>query len=286
MISLVPLLEKLGQRALVRGGHRRRWVDTRAGKVHVYDARGLGPLPPIAMIHGIGSTAIAFAPVLAHLRRRARRIIAFELPGHGSSQKVAERLTPDLLFDAATDGLDAALDEPTVVVGNSLGGAVALHYAIARPHRVRALIMVSPAAARMSEGEIDALRSSFAIKNRRDAVRFLDRIVLDAPFLMRVLAHELVEMLGRKHVREILESASPDHAPEPHQLAKLTMPILLVWGREERLFPPTALEWFRKNLPPHAQILEPAGFGHAPHLDRPADVAATIEDFVRSLPRS
>jgi pimeloyl-ACP methyl ester carboxylesterase len=150
---------------------------------------------------------------------------------------------------------------------------------------VRALIMVSPAGARMSEEEIAALRASFAITNRRDAVRFLDRIVQDAPFLLRVLAHELIEVLGRKHVREILESASPDHAPEPRDLARLTMPILLIWGREERLFPPTALEWFRANLPPHTQILEPDGFGHAPHLDRPAEVAAAIEGFVRSLPR-
>jgi pimeloyl-ACP methyl ester carboxylesterase len=286
LISVVPLFEKLGQRALVRAGHRRRYVDTRAGKVHVYDARGLGPLPPVAMIHGIGSTAIAFKPVLAHLQRRARRTIAFELPGHGSSQKVEERLTPDLLFDAAIEGLDAALDEPTVVVGNSLGGAVALHYAIARPERVRALVMVSPAGARMSEEEISALRSSFSITNRRDAVRFLDRIVLDAPFLMRVLAHELIEVLGRKHVRDILETASPDHAPTPRDLERLTMPILLVWGREERLFPPTALAWFREHLPKHAEIVEPVGFGHAPHLDRPGEVAQVIERFVRSLPRS
>ncbi len=254
--------------------------------MHVYDARGEGPLPTFVMLHGIGATATGFAPVLARLRRRARRVVAIEYPGHGFSDPPSGRLTPDRLFAAATEALDAVLEEPAVVCGNSLGGAVALQYAIARPSRVRALSLLSPAGARLTDAELDALRASFALTTRADAVRFLARVYHQAPWFSSMLAHELIAHFDRPAVRDLLAAASNDHAPTAEALASLPMPVLLLWGRSERLLPPSCLEWFRAHLPKHASIEEPEGFGHTPHLDSPREVARRLEAFARSLPRS
>lgn len=285
-VSLVPLVERLGRASLLRSGHRTRHVATPAGPMHVYDARGRGSLPTTVMLHGIGSNATSFAPMLRYFQRRTRRIVALEYPGHGFSGQASGRLTPDALFDAVSHALDEVLEEPAVLFGNSLGGAVALHYAIARPSRVRALVLVSPAGARLTDDEMRTLVESFSMRTRGDALKFLARIYHRVPRWWPLLAHELLDVLGKPAVREILETATVDHAPLASELRALTMPILFLWGSSERLFPESALDYFRENLPPHAIIERPDGCGHSPHLEKPRLLMERIDRFLRELPRS
>ena len=77
------MAERLGRFAMQRRGVATRFVATPYGKVHVYDARGAGSLPPIVLLHGIGSAATPFGPVLARLQHHAQRVIAPDYPGHG-----------------------------------------------------------------------------------------------------------------------------------------------------------------------------------------------------------
>lgn len=283
--SVVPLVERLGRASLIRKGHRARHVPTHAGELHVYDARGHGPLATTVMLHGIAATAAGYAPILTRLQRRTRRVIALEYPGHGFSGPPKQKLSPDVLFDSVTHALDELLEEPAVLCGNSLGGAVALHYAVTRPSRVRALCLVSPAGARVTNEEMTALLRSFDLSSRADAMKFLDRIYHRVPRWWPLLAHELVTVFSRPAVRDILETATVDHAPTAEALRALPMPILLLWGRSERLLPSSALEYFRANLPPHTVIEQPEACGHSPHLDRPRWIGERIEQFIRELPR-
>jgi pimeloyl-ACP methyl ester carboxylesterase len=284
--SIVPLVERLGRAALVRDGHRARHIATPAGDLHVYDARGHGPLATTVMLHGIGATATAYAPILRRLQRRTRRVIALEYPGHGFSGPPAKRLSPDVLFEGVTHALDELLEEPAVLCGNSLGGAVALHYAVTRPSRVRALCLVSPAGARVTDDEMNALLRSFDLATRADALEFLGRIYHRVPRWWPLLAHELLTLFARPAVRDLLETATVEHAPTAEALRALTMPILLLWGESERLLPESALTYFRANLPPHSVIERPEACGHSPHLDRPRWIGERFEQFIRELPRS
>jgi pimeloyl-ACP methyl ester carboxylesterase len=279
---LLPMAERLGRLALQRRGVVSRRVATRLGNLHVYDGRGSGELPTTVLLHGIGSAATPFGPVLEHLRRDVRRVLAPEYPGHGFSDDADVRLTPDALFESVAAALDTLVDEPAIVIGNSLGGAVALHYALARPSRVRALVLVSPAGARASDEEWREIRSTFDIASRADASAFLRRLYHRPPWFLPLLAHEFPEALGRRAVRDLLETASNDHALSPDALGSLVMPVLLVWGASERLLPETHLDYFARYLPSHALIERPEGFGHCPHIDAPAALARRIVAFARS----
>ena len=72
-------------------------------------------------------------------------------------------------------------------------------------------------------------------------------------------------------------------ALRPEELEALQVPVLLVWGQEERLLPESNLQYFRRHLPPGARIERPDGFGHSPHIDAPEALAELIVDFARSL---
>jgi pimeloyl-ACP methyl ester carboxylesterase len=278
---LIPLAERLGRRALRRRGVTTRWIQTPSGRVHVYDAPGRGSLPTTVLLHGIGSNATPFGPVLARLQRHVRRVIAPDYPGHGFSPTPDGTLTPEVLFDSLTQVLDQTVGEPAVIVGNSLGGALALHYAIAQPDRVRALVLVSPAGARATDDEWRALKDAFEFTSRAGALGFLDRVYHRTPWLAHVVAHELPAAIGRRAVRDLLASAGNDHSPSPEELAALPMPVLLVWGRSERLLPDTHLAYFVKHLPKHAVVERPEGFGHCPHVDAPEALASRIVEIAK-----
>lgn len=280
MAVLVPIAERLARAALLRRGVRTRWVPTAHGRVHVYDAAGRGDLPTTILLHGLGSAATSFGPFFQRLRPHVKRVVAPDYPGHGFSGKSTE-LTPDALFASVEEVLGTLVAEPAVLVGNSLGGAVALHFAIAHPERVRALVLVSPAGAPSSDEEWKELRSTFALASRDDARVFIDRLYHRPPWFMELVAHELPHLMGRPAVKDILRTGTNEDLASADELRALPMPILFLWGESEQLLPDSHLAYFREHLPAHAIIERPRGFGHCPHLDDPAALASRVVDFMR-----
>jgi pimeloyl-ACP methyl ester carboxylesterase len=276
-------MERLGRFALNRRGLTSRWIHTELAPLHVYDAVGKGTLPTIVLLHGIGSAATPFGPVLARLLPHVERVIAPDYPGHGFSGAPKLKLTPKALFETMESVLDEMTTRPAIVVGNSLGGALALRFAIDRPDKVKALVLASPAGARMSEDEWRGLRESFDLQTVADANDFMHRVYHRPPWFAPLVARELPSVLKRAVVRDILESATPHHSPEPDELRSLSLPILFLWGRSERLLPASNLAYFREHLPAQTIFEEPHDIGHCPHLDDPGWLARRIVSFVRDV---
>ena len=284
MISLVSVAEQLGRAALRARGVTSRTVPTPVGRVHVFEGRGRGTLPPVVILHGIGSAAVPFGPLIARLLPHVRSVIAPDFPGHGWSDPPRGPLTPEVLLEVMVDVIDRTIHEPAIVSGNSLGGAVALRYARERPERTKGLVLLSPAGARMTDEEIEDIRRAFHMPARADAISFISRIYHRAPPLASLFAGDVRARMQSAAVRDLLGSVRSDHHSTPEELAALSMPVLLVWGRSERLLPPTSLAYFREHLPAHAQVLEPDHVGHCPHFDEPSWAARRILDFARSIP--
>jgi len=279
---ILPAAERLLRFGMNVRGMASRWIEVDGMRVHLYDGRGRGDLPTTVLIHGLGAAGSSFAGLAAKLRPHVKRVIVPELPGHGLSTHPGERrVTPELVLDTISAALDRVVDEPVVVVGNSLGGAVAIDYARRHPEQVRALVLVSPAGARLRDEEWRRLVAAFAVTGAVEARRFLERIYHRPPWFLALVAHEFPDLLNRRAVRDILESSTPEHAALPEDLASLPMPVLLLWGRSDRLLPAEALAYFRQHLPAHAVIEQPQGFGHSPQLEHAGRLASRIVEFAR-----
>ena len=247
--------------------------------MHIYDGMGRGSLPPVVLLHGIGASGTSFSELALRLLPHTKRLIIPDLVGHGFSPSPKTAVSYQDTFDATAHALEAILDEPAVVFGNSLGGANALSLSLLAPSLVRGLILSSPAGAPFSPQELAGVREAFDISTREKALAFLDRIYHRTPWYARFIAHELCRIYQSKTVVEIFDSLQAGDSINLHDLQALTQPILLIWGKDERLLPRTHLAYFRKHLPQHTLIEEPENTGHAPHLESALGVAARIVTF-------
>lgn len=108
-----------------------------------YEARGAGP--PIVLIHGFGGSTYSWRFNLPELSRR-HRVYALDLPGFGYSERTDRPIYSRSCQAAIVRGFLDVMNEtgPAVLVGNSMGGAVALRFAIDYPDRTLGLVLSAP----------------------------------------------------------------------------------------------------------------------------------------------
>jgi pimeloyl-ACP methyl ester carboxylesterase len=280
---LLPYLQRAARLALNLHGLASHGFATELGQVHAYAGTGQGALPATVVLHGIGSAATQFGRLLLSLRPHVQRLLAPDLPGHGFSAPPRRPLTPELLFNTLHPLFEAWGHPPWVLIGNSLGGALALRYALEYPAHVHALVLISPAGAHMTPLEWQTLLESFRMHTNQDARRFLRRLYHRTPIYMPAFASGLRATMQSQAVADLLQAASPADLSPPERLRELSVPTLLLWGRSERLLPASSLDYFRRHLPTHAVIEEPAGFGHCPHIDDPARLARRVITFLSGV---
>jgi len=280
---MATLFERVVRRSLeLRRGFRRAHIDTPNGTVHVLEsARAKGPT--LVIVHGLSASGASYAPMVPHLVGRVGRIVLPDLPGHGFSERPGS-LDAETVYGGLRDALDRTIDEPAVVVGNSLGGFVATRYALDRPERVRGLVLLSPAGTPSTQAEIDEVRRIFGVRTHRDALDFLDRLLVRPdPRLRHLFAFALRRRLEDPLIHQLLHGVEVGFGLTPDELARLVPPTLLIWGAHDRILPERHREYYRAHLPAHARIETPDHFGHSPHIDSPRRTAGRILDFVAVL---
>jgi pimeloyl-ACP methyl ester carboxylesterase len=272
------------QRAILQvRGFRSSYVHTSVGRVHVLDADGPGSGPPMLVLHGIAESGVAFADVLPSLLRRCRRVVAPDLPGHGFSDVPSGGMRAEVLRVGLLEALDPYLDEPFVVLGNSLGGVGAVRLWQARPHRVRALLLNSPGGAYEDEQSLRRFVSRFAFRTDDDVLAFMARLFVEPPWYRRLIVPSVRKRFGSPHLRALLASLGSGDLLRADEVAKIDCPVMLLWGKDDRLMPETHLSFWKAHLPAHARIEEPDRFGHVPHVDSPRRLLGHVYDFLEKI---
>jgi pimeloyl-ACP methyl ester carboxylesterase/putative sterol carrier protein len=126
----------------------RLWTHEGAGgRMTVHEVGPPDGLPVLA-VHGLGASKVSLLPAVAGLAAVGHRVLAPDLPGFGASDPLPSgRYTHAMFAEAVLATLDAAGADRAFLVGNSLGGRVALEAALATPHRVAGLGLLCSAVA-------------------------------------------------------------------------------------------------------------------------------------------
>ncbi|MBC5823280.1 MAG: alpha/beta hydrolase [Candidatus Eremiobacteraeota bacterium] len=222
-------------------------------------------------IHGSGHTADSFKPQTDALPS-CRALV---LPGHPHGEALSS-------VAAYTEWLEVVckLPESTrpVIAGNSLGGAIAMAYALSRPERVGGLILIGTGA---------RLKVSAAILTMlvQEWPQCIDTLVdyslapqADAALRGRIKSwHEAV---GQESTRRDYEACDKFDIME--EVAHIRVPTLIIVGGDDRMTPPKYARFLAARIP-NAQLEVVEAAGHMPHAERPETVNRLINGFVGQI---
>ncbi|MFA7585734.1 MAG: alpha/beta fold hydrolase [Novosphingobium sp.] len=237
-------------------------------------------LPPLCFLHGMAGSRGDWDRLIAHLPDD-RTIVRHDLRGFGESTAVEGAPfshADDLL--AMLDALD--LDRITPV-GLSMGGAVVLNFALAHPHRVSRLVLVSPAMvgwewsaewrAQWRAVATAARAGDMALARERWLAHPMFDHVMRGP-LADELAHEVASFQGRQWVR----SDERPELPDIDRLSMLAMPTLLLTGAGDVPDMRLIADVIAASAADVKRI-DYADTGHMVHLERAAEAASAIAAF-------
>ncbi|HUR13238.1 MAG TPA: alpha/beta fold hydrolase [Mycobacteriales bacterium] len=278
----------------------------RAGRVRAmgvstsYLEAGPRDAPPVVLLHGLGATNASLLPCLADLAHD-HRVLAPDLPGFGGSAAPRAAYSP-AWFAAWLEELQRALDaRPAVILGNSLGGRIALEAGLAHPRSTRALVLLAPSPAfRRMRAVVPLVRLLRPELGRvplpvshRVVVEVVRAFFSDPDRLPRAwydaAADECVRVLRSPAHREaLLACAQQIVVEEAHgrngfwdRLPGLTPPALFVWGDRDRLVPAGFARHVTAALPESRSVVM-EDCGHVPQFEHPAATMALVRDFLAS----
>jgi pimeloyl-ACP methyl ester carboxylesterase len=247
---------------------------------------------PLVCLHGFTDTWRTWDLVLPELERR-HEVFAPTLPGHAGGPAIDGAVTAATIPDAIERAMDDVGFETAHIVGNSLGGYVALQ--LAARGRAATVVALAPAGgwATGDESFRETLGFFATMHGQLKAVApHADAIVATAEgrrratqFITTNFAHIPAELLAH----QIRGVASCDAVPlieyavrngYPLDAERITCPVRIVWGTSDRIlsWPSTAAR-FRNDWLPHADWVEMEGIGHCPQLDTPLETAQLILGF-------
>ncbi len=256
-----------------------------------------GEGPPVVLLHGDGDSAAVWQRVMPVLARD-HYVFALSLPGHSDTDKPRIDYTREYMRDFISATIDALeLDHP-VLLGNSLGGQVAIHLALKEPERFPALVLLDssglgwevnpslaietlPFAGEFAQAfsrapfggvlrQMSRLSELFWRKDRAPASWLAEqaRLAQLPGFLDAAIAAKRA-VIGPWGQREVLLA----------QLHRLTMPTLVVWGANDLVLPVTQAHAAVRRLP-NADLAVIPDCGHMAHVERPDEFLEAVVPFL------
>jgi len=259
-------------------GARRRWLHQGSVSLVYYE---IGPKDgePWVLLHGLGSVAAGWGPVLFRLRRDCRLIVP-ELSALGGTRCPGAGLG----MNPGVAILNRLLEKefggrPATVAGLSLGGWMAVRLALAHPERVSRLVLIDAGGYR--DQDWGTIQSLVTVDDLAGVDRLYPALFVRVPWLMRISREGFLKTYTSPSVKNVLAGLTEADTFDDADLARLRMPVELIWGEHDGLF---TLETGRAMAAaiPNARLQVLHGRGHALHLECPGELAAALQRVRRT----
>ena len=285
-IGFIYLAPEAATRAFIsverwRAGLVRKEISLPDGTYYVYLEGGQGE--PLMLLHGFGANKDSFTRVARFLTPHYRVIIpdhiGFGESGHPQDADYSPTAQAERLH-AFAQALE--LKNPHLG-GNSMGGQIAMNYAVLYPTEVKSHWLLDPAGIWSApESEVRKIiretgKNPLLARNEDEFAQLFDMVMNEPPFVPR----PVLNVLARERIRNfaleerIFPQLIADRIEE--RVDGLKTPALIVWGDQDRLINVATADVLHK-LMPNSQVVIIPGVGHVPMIERPRQSA---EDYLR-----
>jgi pimeloyl-ACP methyl ester carboxylesterase len=260
-----------------------------------------GDGPPLLLLHGIGSSRSTWKPVLPAFARQFT-VVAPDLLGHGDSAKPRADYSIGGFANGMRDLLGVLGMERVTVVGHSFGGGVAMQFAYQFPERTERVVLEASGGLGR---EVTPLLRALTLPGARQTLAAIDAIPGRAPLklierVMRRLpagpfasdigeAAKVLEGLRGRAARTAFLHVLSHVIDWRGQIVTMRdraylaqgMPIMVIWGDGDTVLPFSHATAAVESMP-DARLVTVAGVGHFVHVERPAEFARAVVDFVKT----
>jgi pimeloyl-ACP methyl ester carboxylesterase len=264
-----------------------KYVTVDGTAVHYFHA-GRPTLPSIApdlsqgelllFVHGAGSNGNTWHRQLSAFAD-THSPLAFDFPGHGRSGGTESLKSIEAYRDFLAAFIDVLRLRPGVLIGRSMGGAIAMAYALAHPGRVRALVLVASAARfELPPAMLDTWKN--VMLGRAQQPFSTEAFSSKTDFaVMREAWMEQVKTDPRVRYFDLVACNQFDIAA---RLGELAVPTLIIAGRDDALTPPQRSEVLRKGIKgSKLVVIEDAG--HTLSNEKPEEFNGALREFLATL---
>lgn len=222
------------------------------------------------------------------------RVLRFDMRGYGRSEPVEGEYT--LLGDltALLDHLH--IEQPAIVMGCSMGGGLAMNFALTHPSRAKALIMVGsapvgleldvPSPAKFAEAEKAYEANDYDLVCELETQIWFDgegRTPDQVNLPMRKLAYEMNRIALAHEVKGLGKRLPDTEIPAAKRLNELSLPLLIIVGAHDTPYLRAASDYMLQTIPSAQKaIIEDAA--HLPNMDHPEEFQQIVDSFLQGIP--
>lgn len=289
---------RLGERQLERKLERK---GMRADRVQIGDASLVfweggatdSDKPPVVLLHGFGASAIWQWHDQIGPLARDRRVIVPDLLWFGGSWSRRRDYTIDHQIQTVLALLDHLGVEQADFAGISYGGILAHEIAAMHPERVRKLAILDSPGRVYTEADYQGMLERFAVTDVGELMVpetpeqvqvLLELGYHKPPKAPRWVHNQVLEVMYsrfRSEKEQLLDTLLSTLDELDERPGKVTHDTLLIWGRQDRVFPLEIGRRLAADIGPRARLEIIDGAGHAPNLEHPRRVAELLVDFMR-----
>jgi pimeloyl-ACP methyl ester carboxylesterase len=257
-----------------------------------YEVAGQGP--PFVMIHAGVADHRQWNNEFAHFAERFR-VVRYDMRGYGKSEPVAGEFSHLRDLTTLLDLLNVR--EPAVLMGCSMGGGVAMDFALAHPGRVEALIMVGsgpsglkldiPTPPKFADAEKAYEAGDLDLVAEIETQIWFDgmgRTPAQVDPAMRRLAYQMNRTALGHEARGLGKRLPDAEVPAASRLGDLAIPVLVVVGAYDTPFIRAAADHMVDHLPSATKVVI-ADAAHLPNMDQPAEFQRALEAFLHGPAR-
>jgi pimeloyl-ACP methyl ester carboxylesterase len=268
---------------------RYEFIDVEGQHVHMLVA-GPSSGRRLVFLHGLSGSQSTWQVVMGDLVERYR-LAALDLPGHGQSDKPSPATTDYGLRSLARIAASALREDkllPAIIVGHSLGGAIALQITLDDPTAAQGVVLVNSAGLGDSVNpELLALMNELPGQNTARAM--LQLFFADESWVLDRGVDEMAEgqlsegaWTAQRAIANHAFSAEGQQIDTFDRLAQVTVPTLVVWGMEDSVFPVQHAISAAGAIPDAILKVLPK-IGHVPQVEAATVLSQAIDRFARSL---